>query len=64
MPSGRIACRRLGDRAFYSRTLLPALREVQTFRDEQYVDLAHLGELLAARADDQRDPFAGRPRVW
>jgi hypothetical protein len=43
---------RFGDREFYSRTLLPALREVQKFRDEQYVDLAHLGQLLAARAND------------
>jgi hypothetical protein len=40
--------------AFVTRVLLPALRYVRKFRDQQYIDLGHLGELLAARAEDGR----------
>jgi Clostripain family len=52
---GRLADRlaeRLADSAFYSRALLPAMRDVQKFRDEQYVDLGHLGHLLADSAGE------------
>ena len=52
---------RLQDPAFYSRVLFPVLREVQKFRDEQYVDLCHFCQLLAARAtDDELRAIAGR----
>jgi hypothetical protein len=37
----------LGDTRLYGDTLLPALRTVQKFRDDQYVDLGHLARLLA-----------------
>src|SRR5262249_11410231 len=40
------------DPAFCSEALLPAARQVQKFRDQQYVDLAHLGQLIAERAGD------------
>ena len=43
---------RLPDRGFYGRVLLPTMRQVQKFRDQQYVDLGHLGQLLAATAGD------------
>jgi hypothetical protein len=52
---GRLAdglVERLPDAAFYGRALLPAMRDVQKFRDEQYVDLGHLGHLLAQTAGD------------
>jgi hypothetical protein len=40
----------LDNGAFYTQTLLPVLRQVQTFRDQQYVDLWHLAHLLATHA--------------
>jgi hypothetical protein len=44
---------RLPDSGFYNRALLPAIRRVQKFRDQQYVDLKHLSLLLAEEfADD------------
>jgi hypothetical protein len=44
---------RLADRAFYRQVLMPALRQVQKFRDDQYADLGHLAQLLAAQAPDE-----------
>ena len=43
---------RLAGPGFAGRVLLPVLREVQKFRDEQYVDLRHFCLLLALRATD------------
>lgn len=39
-------------RAFVERTLLPTLRAVQKFRDEQYIDLYHFAELIRNTTDD------------
>jgi len=37
----------LSDLTFYNLTLLPTLRQVQKFRDRQYIDLGQLGQMLA-----------------
>ncbi len=43
---------RLPQPAFYSRTLLPVMRAVQKFRDQQYVDLLHFARLITALTDE------------
>jgi hypothetical protein len=40
----------LDNHRFYADTLLPVMRDVQKFRDQQYVDVWHLGHLLATQA--------------
>jgi Clostripain family len=44
---------RLPDSGFYNRALLPTIRRVQKFRDQQYVDLKHLSLLLAEELTDE-----------
>ncbi len=41
----------LADPAFHTRTLMPALREARKFRDDQYLDLRHVAQLLAMRSE-------------
>ncbi len=46
--------------AFYNRSLMPSLRQVQKFRDEQYIDLGHFGRLLASVGLDEAVEAAAR----